>query len=137
MFPTEFAYHAPTTLDEALKLLAGGDGSVKVLAGGQSLLPVMKLRLASPATLVDIGRIPELRGIREDGDAVVIGATTTYRDVLDSAVAAQRVPLLVEAVQQVGDMQVRTRGTIGGSLAHADPAGDLPAVVLALDGTVR
>jgi carbon-monoxide dehydrogenase medium subunit len=133
MFPTEFAYHAPSTLDEALKLLAGGDGSVKVLAGGQSLLPVMKMRLASPATLVDIGRIPALRGIREEGDAVVIGATTTYRDVLDSAVAGRRLPLLVEAVRQVGDMQVRSRGTIGGSLAHADPAGDLPAVALALN----
>lgn len=136
MFPTEFAYYAPTTLDEALKLLAGGDGSAKVLAGGQSLLPVMKLRLASPATLVDIGRIPDLRGIREDGDAVVIGATTTYRDVLDSAVAAQRVPMLVEAVQQVGDMQIRSRGTVGGSLAHADPAGDLPAVALALNAVM-
>jgi aerobic carbon-monoxide dehydrogenase medium subunit len=133
MFPTEFDYHAPATLDEALRLLAGGDGSVKVLAGGQSLLPTMKMRLASPATLVDIGRIPALRGIREDGDAVVIGATTTYRDVLDSVVAARRLPLLVEAVRQVGDMQVRTRGTVGGSLAHADPAGDLPAVALALN----
>jgi carbon-monoxide dehydrogenase medium subunit len=136
MFPTEFAYHAPTSLDEALKLLVGGDGSVKVLAGGQSLLPVMKLRLASPTTLVDIGRIPDLRGIREEGDAVVIGATTTYRDVLDSAVAAQRLPMLVEAVRHVGDMQVRSRGTIGGSLAHADPAGDLPAVALALNAVM-
>jgi carbon-monoxide dehydrogenase medium subunit len=132
MFPTEFVYYAPSTVDEALQLLAGGDGSVKVLAGGQSLLPLMKLRLASPATLVDLGRIPELRGIREEGAAVVVGATTTYRDVLDSAVAARRLPLLVEAVRQVGDMQVRTRGTIGGSLAHADPANDVPAVALAL-----
>ncbi|HEV2238218.1 MAG TPA: xanthine dehydrogenase family protein subunit M [Ktedonobacterales bacterium] len=133
MFPTEFAYQAPTTLDEVLTLLASGDGSTKLLAGGQSLLPVMKMRLASPSTLVDIGRIPALRGIREEGDAVVIGATTTYRDVLDSQVAAQRVPVLVEAIRHVGDMQVRSRGTIGGSLAHADPAGDLPAVALALN----
>lgn len=136
MYPTEFAYHAPTTLADAVRLLQSGDGDVKVLAGGQSLLPLMKLRFAQPGTLVDIGRIGELRGIREEGDTLVIGATTTYRDVLDSAVAAQKVPLLVEAVHEVGDMQVRTRGTIGGSLAHADPAGDLPAVVLALDGTV-
>jgi carbon-monoxide dehydrogenase medium subunit len=136
MFPTEFAYHAPTTLDEALKLLAGGDGSTKVLAGGQSLLPIMKMRLAVPTTLVDIGRIPALRGIREEGDTVVIGATTTYRDVLDSRVVAQRVPMLVEAIRHVGDMQVRSRGTVGGSLAHADPAGDLPAVALALNAEI-
>lgn len=132
MYPTEFAYHAPTSLADALKLLQGGDGEVKVLAGGQSLLPLMKLRLAEPGTLVDIGRIAELRGIHEEGDAVVIGATTTYRDVLDSALVARRVPVLLEAVRQVGDQQVRARGTIGGSLAHADPAGDLPAVALAL-----
>jgi aerobic carbon-monoxide dehydrogenase medium subunit len=134
MYPTEFAYHVPTSLADAVTLLQGGGDDVKVLAGGQSLLPLMKLRLAEPATLVDIGRIMELRGIREDGDTLVIGATTTYRDVLDAAVAARRIPLFVEAVRQVGDMQVRARGTIGGSLAHADPAGDLPAVVLALDG---
>jgi carbon-monoxide dehydrogenase medium subunit len=136
MYPTEFAYHAPTTLADALQLLGSGDGEVKVLAGGQSLLPLMKLRLAQPATLVDIGRVTELRGIREEGDAVVIGATTTYRDILDSALVARRVPILHEAVQLVGDMQVRSRGTLGGSLAHADPAGDLPAVVLALDAQI-
>jgi carbon-monoxide dehydrogenase medium subunit len=133
MHPTEFAYYAPTSLADALQLLQGGDGEVTVLAGGQSLLPLMKLRLAQPATLVDIGRIAELRGIREEGDAVVIGATTTYRDVLDSALVSRRAPILLEAVRQVGDQQVRARGTIGGSLAHADPAGDLPAVALALD----
>jgi carbon-monoxide dehydrogenase medium subunit len=136
MYPNEFAYHAPTSLADAVKLLQSGDGDVKVLAGGQSLLPLMKLRFAQPGTLVDIGRISELRGIREEGDTLVIGATTTYRDVLDSGMAARKVPLLVEAVHEVGDMQVRSRGTIGGSLAHADPAGDLPAVLLALDGEV-
>lgn len=136
MYPSEFAYQAPTTLADAVRLLQGHDGDVKILAGGQSLLPLMKLRLAEPATLVDIGRIPDLRGIREEGDAVVIGAMTSYRDVLDSELARRRVPLLVEAVQQVGDMQVRSRGTIGGSLAHADPAGDLPAVALALDAEI-
>lgn len=133
MYPAEFDYHAPTALADALHLLQGHDGTVKVLAGGQSLLPLMKLRLADASTLVDIGRIAELRGIREDGDAVVIGATTTYRDILDSAVVGRRVPLLVDTVRQIGDMQVRSRGTIGGSLAHADPGGDLPATVLAVD----
>ncbi len=133
MYPTEFAYHAPSTLADAVKLLQGGDGEVKVLAGGHSLLPLMKLRFAEPGTLVDIGRIPELRGVREEGAVVVIGATTTYFEVLKSPVIARRLPLLLEAAQQVGDIQVRARGTVGGSMAHADPAGDLPAVVLALD----
>lgn len=136
MYPAEFDYRAPTALADALHLLQGRDGVAKVLAGGQSLLPLMKLRLAEAGTLVDIGRIAELRGIREDGDAVVIGATTTYRDLIDSAVIGRRVPLLVETVRQIGDMQVRSRGTIGGSLAHADPAGDLPATVLALDARI-
>jgi carbon-monoxide dehydrogenase medium subunit len=133
MYPTEFEYRAPTTLADAISLLQHGDGDVKVLAGGQSLLPLMKLRLAEPGTLVDIGRIPDLRGIREEGNVIVVGATTSYRDVLDSQLLARRLPLLREAVRQVGDMQVRSRGTIGGSVAHADPAGDIPAAVLALD----
>jgi carbon-monoxide dehydrogenase medium subunit len=137
MYPAEFAYQAPATLAEAVQLLQGGDGDVKLLAGGQSLLPLMKLRLAQPATLIDLGRIAELRGIREEGDALLVGATTTYREVLASPVVARRLPLLAEAVQQIGDMQVRARGTVGGSLAHADPAGDLPAVALALDAAMR
>ncbi len=131
MFPTEFAYAAPTTLAEAVQLLQ--DGEAKPLAGGQSLLPLMKLRLASPGTLVDLRKIGELRGIREDGDAIILGAMTTYLTALKSPVLAKRAPLLVEAVQLVGDMQVRARGTIGGSLAHADPGGDVPAVMLALN----
>lgn len=136
MYPNAFDYAAPTSLAEALTLLGSGSGETKVLAGGQSLLPLMKLRLASPEKLVDLRKIAELRGIREDGGALVIGAMTTYYDVLTSAVAAKRAPLLVEAVGVVGDRQVRARGTIGGSLAHADPAGDLPAVMLALNAEV-
>lgn len=134
MYPNEFAYFAPTSIAEALTLLEQGpEGEVKMIAGGQSLLPLMKLRLASPATLLDLGKIAELRGIRDDGDGVVVGATTTYFQAIDSEVLQRRCPLVVEAVHQVGDMQVRARGTIGGSMAHADPAGDLPAVALTLE----
>ena len=134
MFPTEFTYAAPATLAEAVQLLQGAEA--KPLAGGQSLLPLMKLRLASPGQLVDLRRIGELRGIREDGDAIIVGAMTTYLTALKSPVLAKRAPLVVEAAQVVGDMQVRARGTIGGSLAHADPGGDMPAVMLALNADV-
>jgi carbon-monoxide dehydrogenase medium subunit len=134
MFPTEFAYAAPTTLAEAVQLLQGDE--TKPLAGGQSLLPLMKLRLASPAKLVDLHQIPELRGIREDGDAIILGAMTTYLTALKSPALAKRAPLVVEAARVVGDMQVRARGTIGGSLAHSDPGGDMPAVMLALNADV-
>lgn len=133
MYPAEFAYQAPTTLAEAIQLLQSGDGEVKVLAGGQSLLPLMKLRFAEPSTLVDIGRISDLRGIQEEGNSIVIKAMTTYHDVLVSPQIARRIPLLIETIRVVGDRQVRARGTVGGSMAHADPAGDLPAAVLALD----
>jgi carbon-monoxide dehydrogenase medium subunit len=136
MYPAEFAYAAPATLAEAVRLLQQGNGEAKLLAGGQSLIPLLKLRLAEPKTLIDLRRIPELRGIREEGDAVALGAMTTYFEALKSPILARRVPLVVEATQEVGDMQVRARGTIGGSLAHADPAGDLPAVILALDATL-
>jgi aerobic carbon-monoxide dehydrogenase medium subunit len=134
MFPTEFTYAAPATLAEAVQLMQGADA--KPLAGGQSLLPLMKLRLASPGQLVDLRRIGELRGIREDGDAIILGAMTTYLTALKSPVLARRAPLVVEATRVVGDMQVRARGTIGGSLAHADPGGDMPAVMLALNAQV-
>ena len=133
MIPAPFAYARPTTVDEALQALADGGEDVKVLAGGQSLLPVMRLRLAAPETVVDLGRIPELRGIRDDGDAIVIGAMTTHSDVLADPLVAQYAPLVAQATETVADRQVRHRGTFGGALAHADPAGDLPAVALALD----
>src|ERR671932_421180 len=135
MFPAKFAYTAPSSLQEAVGLLA--DPDAKVLAGGHSLLPLMKLRLAQPRLLVDIGRIPGLAYIRGEDGQLAIGAMTTYRDIQLSQEAQRAAPVLVEAVHEVGDPQVRAKGTLAGSLAHADPAGDLPAVVLALGGSVR
>jgi len=135
MYPTDFDYTAPTTLQEALDLLANNP-EAKVLAGGHSLLPILKLRLDSPAMLVDIGKIEELKGIRVNGN-VAIGAYTTYREMEDSAELAARMPGLVECASKVGDPQVRNRGTIGGSLAHADPAADMTAAVLAFAAEMR
>ena len=135
MIPAAFEYSRPSTLDEALRMVAGRP-DVKVLAGGQSLLPLLKLRLASASTLVDIGRLPELRGIRRGTDgALSIGALTTYRELLESD-AAMAYRCLAEAVPHIADVQVRNRGTIGGSVAHADPASDMPAVLLALNATL-
>ena len=133
MIPAAFAYARPTTIDEALQAVASGGEDVKILAGGQSLIPVMRLRLAAPETVVDLTKVAELRGVRDDGDAIVIGAMTTHSDVLSDPLIAQYAPLIAEATETVADRQVRHRGTFGGALAHADPAGDLPAVALALD----
>src|SRR5258707_8814768 len=138
MYPSDFAYHRPGSLGEALSLLqSNGDGDLKVLAGGQSLLALIKLRLAQPSALVDMARVPELRGSVEEGDGIVLGARTTYFQAIDSPLVRGRCPLIVQALRQVGDPQVRARGTMGGSLAHADPAGDLPAVAVALDAEIR
>jgi carbon-monoxide dehydrogenase medium subunit len=134
MIPAAFGYHSPTSLEEALQLL-GSSGDVKLLAGGQSLIPVLKLRLAAPEVLVDLGRIDTLRGIREDGDAIVIGAMTPHDDVARSSLVAAHALLLSKATRTVADVQVRHRGTFGGALAHADPAGDLLAPALALDAS--
>jgi carbon-monoxide dehydrogenase medium subunit len=134
VIPAEFGYERPGSLEEALAILAK-DGDVKLLAGGHSLLPLLKLRLADAGRLVDIGRIRELRGIRQLADGgLVIGALTTYRDLLDSP-AVMYYACLREAVPRIADLQVRNRGTVGGSVAHADPASDLPALFLALDAT--
>jgi carbon-monoxide dehydrogenase medium subunit len=133
MIPASFAYARPTTVEEALQAIASGGEDVKILAGGQSLIPVMRLRLAAPETVVDLTRVAELRGVREEGDHLVIGAMTTHSDVLSDPLIAQYGQLLVQATETVADRQVRHRGTFGGALAHADPAGDLPAVALALD----
>ncbi len=135
MIPAAFDYTRPTTVDEALGLLQA-DADARLLAGGQSLLPLMKLRLASASRLIDIGRIEELRGIREIVEGVSIGALTTYRDALDSALLRERLPVLLQAIDGIGDVQVRNRGTIGGGIAHADPASDMPALVLALDASL-
>lgn len=134
MIPAAFDYHAPTSVEEALQLLGSSD-DVKVLAGGQSLIPVLKLRLAAPEVIVDLGRIESLRGIREEGDTLVIGAMTPHDDVARSSVVAAHALLLSKAVKTVADPQVRHRGTFGGALAHADPAGDLLAPALALDAS--
>ena len=133
MIPAPFAYARPSTIDEALQAVASGGEDVKILAGGQSLIPVMRLRLAAPETVVDLTRVAELRGVREDGDAIVIGAMTTHSDVLADPLIARYAPLIAQATETVADRQVRHRGTFGGALAHADPAGDLAAVALALD----
>jgi carbon-monoxide dehydrogenase medium subunit len=134
VIPAEFDYEAPATVDEALALLGqAGDREVKVLAGGQSLMPVLRLRMAAPELVVDLGRIAELRGVRDDGDAIVIGSMTTHDDVTREPLIRHHALLLAEAARTVADPQIRHRGTFGGSLAHADPAGDMPAPALALD----
>jgi aerobic carbon-monoxide dehydrogenase medium subunit len=133
MIAAPFDYVRPGSIAEAVAAIgaAGEDG--KVLAGGQSLIPVLRLRLAYPSTLVDVGRIAELAGVRDDGDAIVIGAMTTHRDVMHNDLVHEHAPLIAQATATVADPQVRHRGTFGGALAHADPAGDLPAVALAMD----
>jgi len=136
VIPAEFDYVAPTSVDEAVAALAAAGEDAKVIAGGQSLMPMLRLRLAAPTTLVDIGRIDELRGIREEGDSIVIGSTATYYDILRDPLVATHAQLIAKATRTVADPQIRHRGTLGGSLAHADPAGDLSAPVLALDATL-
>ena len=133
MIPAEFDYKAPATLDEAVALLASDLDGAKVLAGGHSLIPAMKLRLAQPQLLVDIARIKSLAYIREEGDQILIGATTTHYQLESSDLLKTVCPLLPDCARSIGDVQVRNKGTIGGSLAHSDPAGDWPAAVLALD----
>lgn len=135
MFPAKFAYQAPSTLQEAVGLLA--DPDAKVIAGGHSLLPLMKLRLAQPKLLVDISRIPDLAYIRSENGQLAIGAMATYREIGLSEEVQRRAGVLAEAAHEVGDPQVRARGTLAGALAHADPAGDMPAVVLALGGSIK
>ncbi|NUS22672.1 MAG: xanthine dehydrogenase family protein subunit M [Streptomyces sp.] len=134
MIPPAFEYARPADVDEAVRALADAGEDAKVLAGGQSLLPLLRLRLAFPELVVDVGRIAELRGVHEDGDTLVIGAMTTHHDVIRDPLVRRHAGLLAAATATVADPAVRHRGTLGGSLAHADPAGDLPAVVLALDG---
>ena len=132
MIPAQFDYVAPTTVDEALAALAEHGDDAKVIAGGQSLLPVLRMRLNAPEVIVDIGRIDALRGIRDDGDAIVIGATTTHAEVGADPLVAEHLALVTKAVEHLADAQIRHRGTFGGALAHADPAGDLGAPALAL-----
>jgi carbon-monoxide dehydrogenase medium subunit len=137
MYTAPFDYHAPTSLDEALSLLREHGDDAKLLAGGHSLVPVMKLRFAQPKHLVDLRKVPGLVGIHEDEGALVIGAMTTYAAVQSSHLVDRRLPVLAEAVRVIGDPLVRNMGTVGGSLAHADPGADLPALALALDAELR
>jgi len=133
MIPVAFDYQAPATLEDALSLLASDPDGAKVLAGGHSLIPAMKLRLAQPQLLVDIARIKSLSYIREDGNQILIGATTTHYQLESSDLLKQICPLIPACAASIGDVQVRNKGTIGGSIAHSDPAGDWPAAILALD----
>ena len=132
MIPTQFDYLAPTSVEEALAALAEHGDDAKVIAGGQSLLPVLRMRLNAPEVVIDLGGIEALRGIRDDGDALVIGAMTTHHTVLHDPLVAEHAALLAKAEHQLADAQIRHRGTFGGALAHADPAGDLGAPALAL-----
>ncbi|HET6698441.1 MAG TPA: xanthine dehydrogenase family protein subunit M, partial [Nocardioidaceae bacterium] len=133
VIPAQFDYVAPASLDEALAALAEAGDDAKIIAGGQSLLPVLRMRLNAPEQVIDLGRIDALRGVRDDGDALVIGAMTTHADVLTNPLVRDHALVITKAVEQLADPQVRHRGTFGGALAHADPAGDLGAPALALD----
>jgi len=133
MIPAQFDYVAPSTVEEALAALAEAGDDAKLIAGGQSLLPVLRMRLNAPEKVIDLGRIESLRGVRDDGDAIVIGAMTTHADVLTNELVRDNAFVITKAVEQLADPQVRHRGTFGGALAHADPAGDLGAPALALD----
>ncbi|MGE5304300.1 MAG: FAD binding domain-containing protein [Alphaproteobacteria bacterium] len=137
MYSNKFEYFSPKSLEEALALMSTYQDDAKVLAGGQSLLSLMKLRLANPKYLIDVGRISDLNTIRAEGDKLSIGALTTYAQIKESDLLRNRCPLLPKTASVVGDAQVRNRGTLGGSLAHADPHGDMPAAILALEAELK
>jgi aerobic carbon-monoxide dehydrogenase medium subunit len=137
MIPGAFEYYAPRTLQDAVKYLAEHRDDVKILSGGQSLLPLMKMRLSKPAFIIDIGRIPNLDTITEQGDSLVIGALVTHAQIEASKLLQDKCPLLPQTATTIADVQVRNRGTLGGSIAHADPAGDWPATALALEAEVN
>ena len=136
MNPSQFAYQRAESVEEAIALLGEHGEGAKLIAGGHSLLPIMKLRLAEPETLVDIGRVPELRGVRRDDGEIAIGALTTHHQIATDPQIRSAVPLLADTAARVGDRQVRNRGTIGGALAHSDAAADYPAAILALDAAI-
>ncbi|MDE0184245.1 MAG: xanthine dehydrogenase family protein subunit M [Candidatus Poribacteria bacterium] len=137
MIPGSFEYIAPSSVDEALALLKENGESAKLLAGGHSLIPTMKLRLAEPEVIVDLNRIGALKGISESSGTLIIGALTTHYELETSDLAHRKIPLLAQTAAAIGDVQVRNKGTIGGSLAHADPAADWPAAILALDAEIK
>ncbi|MGH4009088.1 MAG: FAD binding domain-containing protein [Pseudonocardiaceae bacterium] len=133
MIPSSFDYVAASTVAEAVQVLSQAGDDAKILAGGQSLVPVLRLRLAAPTTIVDLNKISELRGVRDDGDAIAVGAMTTHHDIINDPLVTEHAALLALATKTVGDPQIRHRGTVGGALVHADPAGDLLAPAVALD----
>jgi carbon-monoxide dehydrogenase medium subunit len=137
VIPAEFEYQRATSLDDAFAKLAAAGESAKLLAGGHSLVPLMKLRLSEPHVLIDIARLPELSGIRQTGDRIEIGAATVHHEVASSALIRGRCPVVADAAYAIGDLQVRNRGTIGGSLAHADPSADYPAAMIAADADIQ
>ena len=137
MIPTSFDYARATSLDDAIAKLGASGGSAKLVAGGHSLIPLMKLRLSEPTTLIDIARIPGLAGIKEKDGKIEIGAATTHHAVASSALLREKCAALADTAETIGDPQVRNRGTIGGSLAHADPAADYPAILVALDAEIH
>ncbi|HKV53374.1 MAG TPA: xanthine dehydrogenase family protein subunit M [Candidatus Binataceae bacterium] len=137
MFPAQFEYHRPASVRDAVAMLKQFGDDARILAGGHSLLPMMKLRLAQPAHLIDIGRIKELQAITENGGKITIGAASTHDQIANDALVCERVGLLAECAAAIGDVQVRNRGTIGGSLSHSDPAADYPAGVLALEADLK
>ena len=136
MFPASFDYVAARSVEEALELMAKYGDEGKLLAGGHSLIPAMKLRLAAPRTLIDIATIPGLRGIRIEGNDLIIGALTVHAEIAASEIVRTHAPGIVDAASVIGDLQVRNRGTIGGSVAHADPAADFPVILTALNAVV-
>lgn len=137
MIPLAFEYARATSVDDALQKLAAAGGTGRFIAGGHSLVPLMKLRLSEPGRLIDIARIPGLSGIRESGGRIEIGATTTHHEIATSKLLRDKCPMVAEAAAEIGDAQVRNRGTIGGSIAHADPAADMPAVMVAADAEIE
>ena len=137
MIPTAFEYQRAASLDDALAKLAAAGGAGKLIAGGHSLVPLMKLRLSEPAVLIDVAHVPDFAGVRETEGRIEVGAGTTHHDVASSPLLRERCPALAETAALIGDQQVRNRGTLGGSLAHADPAADYPAIMLALDADFR
>jgi carbon-monoxide dehydrogenase medium subunit len=137
MIPGSFEYFAPRSVAEAIEILSAHRDDVKVLSGGQSLLPLMKMRLSKPGYIVDIGRIPGLDTIVEEGNSLIVGALVTHEQIEHSELLQQRCPLLSQTAATIADIQIRNRGTIGGSIAHADPAGDMPAAIMALDAEIK
>jgi carbon-monoxide dehydrogenase medium subunit len=137
MIPAAFEYYSPRTLDDAVHFLSAHKDDVKILSGGQSLLPLMKMRLAKPAFIVDINRIAGLDAITEEGNHLIIGALATHAQIEYSDLVKKRCPLLSQTATTIADVQVRNCGTLGGSIAHADPAGDMPAAILALDAEIK